>query len=73
MMLGLYDAWASVVSGCGPCSLGSWALQHRLSSCVTWSELPRGMWHYPGAEPMSSTFAGGFFTIAPGEMPSYYL
>ena len=40
MMLGLYDAWASVVSGRGPCSLGSWALQHRLSSCVTWSELP---------------------------------
>jgi hypothetical protein len=34
--------------------------------------LPRGMWRYPGAELMSSAFAGGFFSIAPGDMPSYY-
>ena len=48
-------------------SRGSWALEHKLWTCVTPAYLLQGMWDLPssGVRPMSPEFAGGFFTTAP--------
>ena len=48
-------------------SCGSWALEHRLSSCGAWVQLLHGMWDLPGPglEPGSPALAGGFLTTAP--------
>ena len=65
-------ARASVVVAHGLSSYGSWALEHRLSSCGTQALLLRSMWDIPrpGIEPMSSELAGGFSTTAPpGKSP----
>ena len=58
---------ASVVVACGLSSCGSWALEHRLSSCGAPAQLLRGMWDLPrpGLEPVSPALAGGFLTTAP--------
>ena len=60
-------AQASVVVACGLSSCGSWALEHRLSSCGARAYLLRSMWDPPGPglEPVSPAFAGGFLTTAP--------
>ena len=59
--------WASVVVARGLSSCGSWALEHRLSSCGALAQLLRGMWDLPGPgiEPVSPALAGGFLTTAP--------
>ena len=62
-------AWASVVVARGLSSCGSWALEHRLSSCGARSSLIRGLWDLPGLglEPVSPALVGGFFTAPPGK------
>ena len=52
-------------------SCGSWALEHRVSSCGVQAEMPRGMWDLPdpGEEPMSPALAGEFFTTEPPGKP----
>ena len=64
-------ARASVVVEHGLSSWASQALEHRLSSCGTWSQLLHGMWDLPepGLEPMSPALAGGFLTTAPPRKP----
>ena len=48
-------------------SCGSWALEHRLSSCGARASPLRGMWDLPrpGLEPVSPALAGRFSTTAP--------
>ena len=60
-------AWASVVVVRGLSSCGSWAPEHRLSSCGTRAQLLHGMWDPPGPglEPVSSALAGRFLTTVP--------
>ena len=61
---------ASVVVACGLSSCGSWALEHRLSSCSAWAQLLRGVGDPPGPglELVSPALAGGFPTTAlPGK------
>ena len=55
----------------GFCSFGSWALEHRFSSCDVPASLFCGMWDLPGSgiEPESLALAGGFFTIEPTRKP----
>ena len=62
--------FSSVARGLSSC--GSWALEHRLSSCGTQAYLLHGMWDPPGPglEPMSSTLAGRFLTTVPPGKPS---
>ena len=52
-------------------SCGSQALERRLSSCSTGTQLLRSMWDLsgPGLEPMSPILAGGFLTTAPPGKP----
>ena len=52
-------------------SCGSWALEHRVSSCGVQAEMRRGMWDLPdpGEEPMSPALAGEFFTTEPPGKP----
>ena len=76
----------TVASGCGAQALGvqalgvvarrirscgSWALEHRVSSCGIQAELLRGIWDLPdtGVEPMSPALAGEFFTTEPPGKP----
>ena len=56
-------AQASAVAARGLSSCGSWALEHRLSSCSARA----GMWDLsgPGIEPISPAVAGGFLTTVP--------
>ena len=44
---------------------------HKLSSCGSWAQLPRGMWDLPrpGLEPVSPALAGRFSTTAPPGKP----
>ena len=67
--------WASVVVAHGFSSCGSWALEHRLSSCGARAVLLRGMWDLPGPglEPVSPALAGGFLTTVPPGKPSKYI
>ena len=53
-------------------SCGSWALEHRVSSCGARAELLRGMWDLPepGVEPMSPALAGESFTTEPPGKPT---
>ena len=55
--------------GLGSC--GSWALEHRLSSCGSRAWLLQGMWELPdpGIKLMSPALAGGFFTTEPEGKP----
>ena len=55
---------ASVVVTCWLNNCSSWALEHRLSSCGSWAQLPSGMWDLPGPgiEPMSPPLACVFLT-----------
>ena len=48
----------------GLCSCGSRALEHRLNSCGTGTQLLCGMWDLPGPgiEPVSPALTGRFFT-----------
>ena len=64
---GLYGSWASVFTACGPSSYGSWALEHKFSSCEARTYLFLGMWDLPGPriEPMSPELAARFFTTEP--------
>ena len=59
----------SVVAACGRGGCGSWALEHRLSTCGAW--LFHGVWNLlrPGVKPMSPALAGGFFTTKPPGKP----
>ena len=52
-------------------SCGSWALEHRLSSCGARAQLLHSMWDLPGPglEPVSPALAGGFLTTAPPGKP----
>ena len=52
-------------------SFGSPALDHRLSSCGTRTQLPCSMWNLPGSEikPMFPAVAGGLFTTQPPGKP----
>ena len=52
-------------------SLGSWALEHRLSSCGAPAYLLQGMWDLFGSriKPVSPELAGGFFTTEPPGKP----
>ena len=61
---------ASVVVARG-LSSGSWALEHRLSSCGAWAQLLHDMWDLPrpGLEPVSPALAGGFLTTVPQGKP----
>ena len=63
---------ASVVVAHGLSSCGSWAPEHRLSSCGARAYLLRGMWDLPGPglEPVSPALTGGFLTTAPPGKPS---
>ena len=64
---------ASVVAACGLSSYGSWALDHRLSSCGAGAKLLSSMWDPPrsGIEPMSPALAGRFFTTEPPGKPLF--
>ena len=48
-------------------SCGSWAPEHKLSSCGIRAQLLRGMWDPPGPglEPVFPALAGGLLTTAP--------
>ena len=54
-------------------SYGSWAPEHKLSSCGTQAELLHGMWDLSesGVEPVSPALARGFFTTEPPEKPYF--
>ena len=58
----LQQLWHAGFSSCG-----SWALEHRLSSCGARAQLLHGMWGLPGPglEPMCPALAGGFLTTVP--------
>ena len=60
-------ARASVVVARGLSSCGSWALERRLSSCGTWTQVLHSIWdlHRPGTKSVSPALAGGFLTTAP--------
>ena len=64
---------ASVVAAHGLHSWGSQALEHRLSSCGQWAELPRSMWDPPGSgiELQSPPLGGRCLTTEPAEKPSF--
>ena len=61
-------AWASQLSSCG-----SWALEHRLSCCATWTWLHCGVWDLPrpGIEPVSPALADGFLPTVPSGRSNY--
>ena len=61
----LIAEWASVVVAQGQC--GSWAREHRLSSCGTWASLLCGMWNLPklGTKAVSPALAGRFLSTEP--------
>ena len=52
------SVWASHCGGFSCC--GAQALEHGISSCSTWAQLPCGMWTAPGAgiKPLSPKLAG---------------
>ena len=60
-------AQASVVVARGLSSCGSWASEHRLSSCGTQAQLLCSTWDLsrPGLEPMSPALADGLPTTVP--------
>ena len=62
---------ASVAVAHGLSSCGMRALERRLSSCGSWTQLFCGMWDLPGPglESMSSALAGGFLTTVPPGKP----
>ena len=74
---GLEGSRASVAVVCGLSSWGSWALEHRLSSCGDSRGLVGdGMWYLPGPgiKSMSPALAGRFLTTEPpGKPPSEFL
>ena len=59
----------------GLSSCGSWALEHRLSSCGAQADLLCGMWDLPrpGIKPMPPAVASRFFTTEPPGMPLHVL
>ena len=60
----LSSAWASIVVARGLSSCGFWALEHRLNSHDTGTQLLYSTWDLPGpgVEPVSPPLTGGFFT-----------
>ena len=64
---------AAVPRGLSSC--GSWALEHRLNSCVTWAQLLHGTWDQPGSgiESVSPVLAGEFFTTESLGKPSIFI
>ena len=66
-VLRLQQLWHAGFSSCG-----SRALERRLSSCGTWAQLLRSMWHLPGLgfEPVSPALAGRFLITAPPGKPN---
>ena len=62
---------ALVVAVCGPSSCSSQPLQHGLSSCDSWVQLFRGMWHLPrpGNELVSLALQGRFLSTEPPGKP----
>ncbi|KAJ8787736.1 hypothetical protein J1605_022767 [Eschrichtius robustus] len=71
----LHTLWLLVGSTGSRCvgfnSCGLWALELRLSSCGSRTELLCGMWDLPGPGliPLSPALAGGFLTTAPPGKP----
>ena len=63
--------WSTGSRHVGFSSCGSRALERRLSSCGTWTQLLRGMWDLPGPglKPMSPALVGRFLTIVPPGKP----
>ena len=59
--------WSTGSRHLGFSSCGSWALEHRFSSCGARALLLPGMWDLPrpGLEPMSPALAGRFLATAP--------
>ena len=57
---------ASVVSGCGRSSCGSWSLEHRLNSFGSRAQLLHSMYNLPrsGIEPMSPVLVGYSFPLS---------
>ena len=49
---------------------GAQALEHGLSSCGTWAQVPRGMWNLPrgGIKPVFPALVGRFLTTGPPGM-----
>ena len=68
-----HGLWSPQVSGLAARGLnrcGSWAPEHRFSSCGTQISLLCSMWDLPGpeSEPMSPAVADGFFNLPPGKL-----
>ena len=63
--------WSTGSRCAGFSSRGSWAPEHRLSSCGSRAQLLCGMWDPPGPglEPASPELAGGLPTTAPPGKP----
>ena len=71
---GLLSSCSALASHCGSFSCcGAQTLEHGLSSCGAWAQLPHGMWEFPrqGIESVSPTVAGRFFTTKPPGKPWY--
>ena len=65
----IFFLWLSTGSGLQTSMAG--ALEHRLNSCSTQTQLLHGMWGLPGSgiEPVSLALAGGFCTMEPQGSP----
>ena len=59
--------WSTGSRRAGFSSCGSWALEHRLSSCGAMAQLLCSMWGLPGPriKPVSLALASGFLTTVP--------
>ena len=68
----LQGAWVSIVVAHGLNSCSSQALEHKLNSWDSWTQLPCSMWDIPGLgiEPVSPALTGGFFTTEPPGKPA---
>ena len=66
---GLWGVRASAVVARGFSSCGSWALEHKLSSCGSQAWLLHGMCNRPGLgiKPVPPALAGRFFTTGSPE------
>ena len=63
---------ASEIAAHGLSSCSSGVLEHRVSNCGTWAQLPlHGLWNLPGSgiEPTYPALAGRFFTNEPPRKP----
>ena len=67
-----WGEWGSSLVGVqGPVIAGACLVEHRLSNCGEWAQLPHSMWNLPrpGIQPVSPEWAGGFLTSGPQGSP----